>query len=164
MWFLLTTMQSYGEFRLFPNNRAKSSSTCCDTIRQMRQTALTPQNPVAQKLIFPNLFCSIKRIPSVSPSNRYSLKRHKARYLCEPYMCLINQLTKIMKFISNIKFNSNFIFWWCKGCSACLSEGKGKTIFGWFQRFAMNLLRDVATEWRVCDKGENRGEILSQAK
>ena len=121
-----------------------------------------PIRDLATNHNFPNLFCSIKRIPSVSPSNIYSLKRHKARYLCEPYMCLINQLTKIMKFISNIKFNSNFNFWWCKGCSACLSEGKGKTVFGRFQRFAMNLLRVVATEWRVCDKGENRVEILSQ--
>ena len=42
--------QSYGDFSPIPNNRAKSSPTCCDTIRQMRQTALTPQNPVARHI------------------------------------------------------------------------------------------------------------------
>ena len=42
--------QSYGDFRLIPNIRAKSSPTCCDGVGEMRQTALTPLNPVAHKL------------------------------------------------------------------------------------------------------------------
>ena len=42
--------QSYGDFSPIPNIRAKTFPTCCDTIRQMRQTALTPLNPVAHKL------------------------------------------------------------------------------------------------------------------
>jgi len=51
-------MQSYGEFRLFPNNPAKSSSTCCDGVGEMRQTAFKPQNPVArQKKKLPMLDC-----------------------------------------------------------------------------------------------------------
>ena len=54
--------QSYGDFSPIPNNRAKSSPTCCDTIRQMRQTALTPQNPVASKLIFPFYFAVSKEL------------------------------------------------------------------------------------------------------
>ena len=44
--------QRYGEFQLFPNNRAKSSPTCCDGVGEMRQTASKPQNPVASKIKF----------------------------------------------------------------------------------------------------------------
>ena len=42
-------MQSYGGFWRFPNNHAKSSSSCCDGVGWMRQREPKGQNLVAEQ-------------------------------------------------------------------------------------------------------------------
>ncbi len=77
--------QSYGDFKPIPNIRAKTSLTCCDGVGEMRQSALTPQNPVAQKLIFPFYFAVSKELLtfaaliSLLTLNCIRMKQEKAR-------------------------------------------------------------------------------------
>ena len=46
----------YSDFRLIPNNRTKSSSSCCDGVGNLRQRKSIEQNLVAREYLLDSKF------------------------------------------------------------------------------------------------------------